>query len=352
MSGTKPQSMKGLEERSPSGARVVVTGGAGFLGSELVRQLVAEECSVAVVDNLVNGRRENLADVPGATLIVADVRDREQAAKYLHGADVVFHLACLGVRHSLHAPHENHEVNATGTLSVLEAARSAGVGRFVYVSSSEVYGGVCRGAMTEDHPTVPTTVYGASKLAGEHYTRAYHATHGLSTVVIRPFNAYGPRCHHEGDCGEVIPRFMLRCLAGWPMIVFGDGRQTRDFTYVSDTARGILRAGFCDAAVGRTLNLASGTEVAIRNLADAVAGACATEARVRFDPPRPGDLPRLCGDASRARSLLGYAPRVSLEEGLRRMREWYAALDRPVAALLEEEIVHNWKPRVLSVVGS
>ncbi len=225
---------------SLEGRSVVVTGGAGFIGSSLVRTLADAGASVTVVDNLVNGTRENLADVlgPRCNLSVADVRDRAAMTVALTGADVVFHLACLGVRHSIHAPVENHDVNASGTLTLLEAARSAGVGRFVYVSSSEVYGTARYAPMPEDHPTEPLTVYGGSKLAGERYTHAYFRTYGMETVVVRPFNAFGPRCHHEGDSGEVIPKFMLRCLAGLPMVVFGDGTQTRDFTFVTDTARG------------------------------------------------------------------------------------------------------------------
>jgi UDP-glucose 4-epimerase len=140
----------------------------------------------------------------------------------------------------------SEEVNATATLKLLSIARTVGVNRFVYVSSSEVYGTAQWVPMTEEHPTFPMTVYGSSKLAGECYTRAFYQTYGYPTVVIRPFNAYGPRCHHEGDSGEVIPKFLLRCLANKPMIIFGDGNQTRDFTYVSDTARGILLAGFAE----------------------------------------------------------------------------------------------------------
>src|SRR5205807_8697625 len=156
------------------------------------------------------------------------------------------HLACLGVRHSIHSPLENHEVNATASQHLLEEAKKADVRRLVYVSSSEVYGTARWAPMTEEHPTFPMTVYGASKLTGECYTRAYHRTYAFPTVVVRPFNTYGPHCHHEGDSGEVIPKFMLRCMAGRSLVIFGDGTQTRDFTYVSDTARGIFLAGVAD----------------------------------------------------------------------------------------------------------
>lgn len=325
-----------------------MTGGAGFIGSELVRQLAAEGVRIVVVDNLVRGRRENLEGLPAeqVQLIVADIRNEERIAELMRGVDVVFHLACLGVRYSIHSPQETHEVNATATLNLLLAARAARVKRFVYVSSSEVYGTARWVPMTEEHPTFPTTVYGASKLAGECYTRAFYQTYGYPTVVVRPFNTYGPRCHHEGDSGEVIPRFLLRCLAGKPMVVFGDGEQTRDFTYVSDTARGILMAGLVDEAIGQTINLGSGCELTINELAREVAEIVGrSEAVVIHDIPRPGDVRRLCADRGRARQLLGFEPQVSLREGLVRLRNWYLSLPSPPELLLEREIVRNWELR-------
>src|ERR1035441_6323149 len=286
-----------------SHSNVLVTGGAGFIVSELTRQLLPQCARVVVLDNLVNGRRENLQEAAGGQLelVVADIRDRGRVAELLHGIDIVFHLACLGVRHSIHSPRENHEVNATATLDLLSAARDAGVSRFVYTSSSEVYGTAKWVPMTEDHPTFPMTVYGASKLAGECYVRAFHRTYDYPAVVVRPFNAYGPRGHHEGDSGEVIPKFMLRCLAGLPMVVFGDGSQNRDFTFVTDTARGIAAAAASDAAIGHTINLGSGAEISIEDLAGAVAKAVGLDgAKVIHDAPRPGDVLRLCADCSQA----------------------------------------------------
>jgi len=193
-----------------SGMRILVTGGAGFIGSELVRQAVASGAYVTVVDNLVNGKTSNLSSIQEdrIRLEVQDIRNIDAMSALISDADLVFHLACLGVRHSLHAPLENHEVNAAGTLALLEIARKYGAERFVYVSSSEVYGTAMWVPMAEAHPTFPKTVYGAAKLAGECYTRAYYETYRYPTVVVRPFNSYGPRCHHEGDSGEVIPKFM------------------------------------------------------------------------------------------------------------------------------------------------
>jgi UDP-glucose 4-epimerase len=322
----------------------LVTGGAGFIGSEIVRQLHARGDRVLIVDNLANGRREHVADVLGdqVALQQADIRDIGALSALLPRVRIVFHLACLGVRHSIHSPYENHDVNATATLRLLQACRQAGVPRCVYVSSSEVYGSARSVPMTEEHPTLPSTVYGASKLAGECYARAYFRTYGYPTVIVRPFNTYGPRSHHEGDSGEVIPKFLLRAIAGRPLIVFGDGSQTRDFTFVSDTAAGILRAGECDAAVGETINLGSGREIGITDLARTVGLVTGRQVTLEHDAPRPGDVHRLCAGVSRASSLLGYSPRVSLEDGLRRLMAWYESLGVDAGALLEREVIRNW----------
>lgn len=326
--------------------RILITGGAGFIGSELVRQILVQETKqVIVVDNLVNGRQENLKELPTEKfeLVVADIRDSERMAKLMSGIDIVFHLACLGVRHSIHSPYENHEVNATATLELLRAAKAAEVSRFIYVSSSEVYGTARWVPMTEEHPTFPMTVYGASKLAGECYAKAFYETYGYPTVVVRPFNSYGPRCHHEGDSGEVIPKFLLRRMAGKPMVVFGDGTQSRDFTYVSDTARGIMMAGFTDSAVGQTINLGSGFEIAINDLAQEIASIVEQpDIGLIHDEPRPGDVLRLYAETTKAYKLLGFKPQVSLREGLIKLRNWYLRLGQSPELLLENELVRNW----------
>ena len=334
--------------------RVLVTGGAGFIGSELVRQLAEAGSHVTVADNLVNGRSQNLDGLPAdrVRLEVVDIRDKDAMASLVSGAAAVFHLACLGVRHSIHAPAENHSVNATATLDLLAMARDTGLDRFVYVSTSEIYGSAQTVPMNEDHPARPTTVYGASKLAGEAYARAFHRTHGLAAVVVRPFNTFGPRCHHEGDSGEVIPKFMLRCLAGEPMLVFGSGGQTRDFSYVSDIARGILAAATNDGAVGATINLGSGRETSIAALTRAVSAALSRPGAItEYRPARPGDVMRLCADTTRASEMLGFETAVELAEGLGRLHEWYLSQGESARQLLAAEVEENWESSGLAAEG-
>ncbi|MBU4213183.1 MAG: GDP-mannose 4,6-dehydratase [Actinobacteria bacterium] len=323
----------------------MITGGAGFIGSELSHQAVARGLTVEVVDNLVNGNPDYLADLPAdrCRLSVADVRDRDAMRELMAGCDVVYHLACLGVRHSIHSPMDNHDVNATGTIGLLEVARELEVKQLVYTSSAEVYGSACHGPVVEENELAPTNPYGAAKLGAESYVRSFHTCYGLPTVVLRLFNAFGPREHHEGDCGEVIPKFLLRALAGRPLVVFGDGTQTRDFNFVADTARAILEAGLRPAAVGHVINVGSGVETSVNDLARMVIDVVGNPGvEVVHEAARPADIARMCANGTKARDILGYTPEVALADGLRRLNDWYAKEGMTFESLLMDECVHNW----------
>ena len=331
--------------------RVLVTGGAGFIGSHLVDQLVAGKRAVTVLDDFSSGKYEHLsqaASLGNVRVIKGDVTDREVVAEAMADCDLVFHLAVQCVRRSLGKPLENHTVNATGTLTVLEEARRRQVLRFVYCSSSEVYGnrvGDNRDdeRLGEQSLPAPVTVYGASKLAGEHYTRAYWQTYQLPTIVVRPFNAYGPREHDRGDLAEVIPRFVIRVLNGLPPVIFGNGEAARDFTYVTETASGLARAAECDRLIGGVVNIAYGRMISIRAVATAVARLCGRSDLVPVHiEPRPGDVYALGADITLARTLLGFKASIAFEDGLARYIDWFLHQYPDPAALLEADL-RNWR---------
>lgn len=321
------------------GKRVLVTGGAGFIGSHLVEVLAADN-DVTVVDDLSVGSLDNIAHVPSVRFIEGDVRVRSTIDQPVAEADVVFHLAVVCLRASIPDPMGTHLVNDLGTLNLLMAARAHRVERFVYCSSSEVYGTAERPAMDEGHPLNPTTPYAASKLAGEVYSLSFERTYGLPVTVVRPFNSYGPREHAEGFSGEVIPRFVRWALAGQPLQIFGDGRQTRDFTWVGDTVRGIKTAAEHDPLVGRVVNIARGEEVQILRVADLVRELVAPVPLEHRDP-RPGDVRGQHADVRLAREELGFEAGVGIEEGLRRYVEWVRT--QPASSPAPGEGSANWQ---------
>jgi UDP-glucose 4-epimerase len=326
--------------------RALVTGGAGFIGSHLVDALAARGDEVVVVDNLSVGTRDNLAHHERSSRVAfhnVDVRDRTRLAPLFHGIDTVFHLATQGVRVSLYDPELVHSVNTDGSMQVLLAAVHARVRRFVYVSSSEAFGSARTVPMTEDHPFDPTTIYGASKRAGEMYAEAFHRTDGLPIVVVRPFNTYGPRAHFEGAYGELIPKFVVRVENGLPPIVFGDGEQTRDFTFVDDTVRGIVLASESASLIGRSVNIARGREVSVNRIAELVLRACGrTDLVPQRGPERPADVRRHYADISRARGELGFDPATDIEDGIPAYVAWFRATYPDPSALAARERPFNW----------
>jgi UDP-glucose 4-epimerase len=326
---------------------ILITGGAGFIGSHLTDTLVATGARIVVLDDFSSGDRDNLAAAErtgNVRVIQGSILDERALASAMAGITHVFHLAVKCVRKSIGQPLANHAVNATGTIAVLEAARRANVKRFLYCSSSEVYGNCAGDRLSEDGSQCePVTVYGAAKLAGEYYARAYQQTYGMPTIVVRPFNAYGPREHDRGDLAEVIPRFVIRALNGLPPIIFGNGRNGRDFTYVTEVAAGIAGAAGCDALVGSVTNIAYGTMITIAEVAAAVVRACGRpDLAPTFVDARPGDVLTLHADTSRARAAFGFTARIAFKRGLDDYVTWFRER-YPDPSLLLDEHWQNWE---------
>jgi UDP-glucose 4-epimerase len=322
--------------------RVLVTGGAGFIGSHLVERL-APENQVTVLDDFSVGTDDNLRQVPSpVTVLRADVRDPRVIAEAVGQAQVIFHLAAVCLRVSISDPLATHGVNDTGTLNLLSASRQSTIERFVYVSSSEVYGSAAQVPIDENHPTLAETPYAASKLAGEAYAFSFFRTYGVPVTVVRPFNSYGPREHVAGPSGEVIPRFVARAIAGKPLVVFGDGMQTRDFTWVDDTVRGIVLAAECDDLVGSSVNIARGQEVSILRLARMVQTLVGSSLPVAHLQERPGDVRRQLAGVERARQLLDFTAEVSIAEGLARYVGWVKTLPNYGLSHTDHYEVRNW----------
>ncbi|MBF0340001.1 MAG: GDP-mannose 4,6-dehydratase [Magnetococcales bacterium] len=326
--------------------RVLVTGGAGFIGSHLVEWLIGQGARVTVLDDFSTGERANLiqaAESGDLRVIEGSILNPEQIELSMRECDRVYHLAVQCVRRSLGQPLQNHAVNATGTLNLLEAARRHKIRRFVYCSSSEVYGNSGAGPLHEESPLCPVTVYGAAKLAGEYYTLAYWRTYGLPVAIVRPFNAYGPREHDQGDLAEVIPRFVIRVLNGLAPVIFGDGLQGRDFTHVTEIARGIGLAGNAETLVGRIVNLAYGRMITIREVAETITRlAERPELTPVFTTPRPGDVGLLHAATQRASELLDYRAAIPFETGLQDYLDWFVRT-HPDPSLLLEPVVINWE---------
>jgi UDP-glucose 4-epimerase len=298
--------------------RALVTGGAGFIGSHLVERLCRDGHEVRVLDDFSTGRTRNLIEVRDEVDVVeADVRDTERVRRAAARCDVVFHQAALpSVLRSIQKPLETHSVNAAGTLSVLVAARDAGVGRVVFASSSSVYGDSAVLPEHEGLPPAPVSPYAVSKLAGEGYCRAFARLYDLDTVALRYFNVFGPRQRRGSTYAGVIPSFVHALFAGERPLVHGDGRQSRDFTFVENVVDANVRALDCGRADGRIYNVASGRSVSVLELLSELKRLTSREVAPVFGPPRGGDVRRTLADLRRARRELGYEPRVGFPEGL------------------------------------
>ena len=305
--------------------RVLVTGGAGFIGSHVVDRLVQEGIEVRVLDNFSTGRRQNLAEAsPYVELLDGDIRDPVLAAEAIDGVDTVFHLGALGsVTRSVEDPMTSHTVNVDGTLNLLMAARQGGVRRFVYSSSSSLYGDNPALPKRENLTPQPISPYGVSKLAAEMYCRAFWKVYGLETISLRYFNVFGPRQDPNSVYAAVIPKFIDLVRRGEPPTIFGDGTQSRDFTYVANVVEANILGMRAKEGFGEAFNIACGGRVSVGCIAQTVINLLNQSVKPVYMQPRPGDPRDSLADISKAQELLGYHPLVSFEEGLRRAVAWY-----------------------------
>ncbi len=309
---------------SLSGSRIAVIGGAGLIGSHLVDQLTHEDVDVAVIDNLIRGRKEHLACAlksPRVSLVLADIRNKGELAKALAGSDYVVHLAALWLLQCQEDPRACLEVNIIGTQNVIEAARDLNVKRVVFSSSASVYGEPSYLPMDENHPFNNRTPYGASKIAGEQMLRAFHEMYGLNYVGLRYFNVYGPRQDHRGAYVSVFMRFLDRIERGEPPVLFGDGSQTMDFVYVEDVARANLLALKAEAT-DANYNIASGTETSLNELARLVLGLTGSTLEPAYKKDANPGIQRRRASVEKAKGELGFTATTSLEEGLGRLIAW------------------------------
>jgi UDP-glucose 4-epimerase len=297
--------------------RVLVTGGGGFIGSNLVHALLERGDDVRVLDNFSTGNRANLAGLD-VEIVEGELRSYERVHNAVRGVEVVFHLGALGsVPRSVQDPLTSSAVNIEGTLNVLLAARDEGIRRVVYTSSSSIYGISNPLPLTESMPPDPISPYGVAKLAAERYCVSFSRVYDLETVVLRYFNVFGPRQDPNSQYAAVVPLFLTAIARGEPVTIFGDGEQSRDFTYVANVVDATLRAADAPGVSGRILNVAAGAPATVTRLADLIGEIVGREPEKLYAPPRPGDVRDSWADVAAARELLGYEPSVALEEGLR-----------------------------------
>ncbi len=306
--------------------KVLVTGGAGFIGSNLADELIRRGARVTIIDNFSTGFRENLEEIAGDfEFIEGDINDDTLVKKAIDGVEIVFHQAALpSVPRSVEDPVETHRVCVDGTFNLLIHARQAGVRRFVYAASSSAYGDQPTLPKVETMRPEPLSPYAVAKLTGEYYCRAFNNVYGLETMSLRYFNVFGPRQNPASMYSGVISRFIDSLMTGKQPVIYGDGEQSRDFTYIANVVDANIRAAHSEKGVGETINIANGDRITLNHLLDALKKITdMPEATADHQPPRKGDILHSQADNSRAIECLGYTEIVGLEEGLRKTIDWW-----------------------------
>lgn len=305
--------------------KVLVIGGAGFIGSHIVDQLLAEPVrEIVVFDNFVRGTRDNLADAlrdDRVRVVEGSITDRDALAAVMRDMDGVFHLAALWLFECVHEPRSALEVNVDGTYNVIAAAQDAGVQRIVFSSSASVYGDALASPMTEDHPFNNRTTYGATKIAGEQFLRAFHEQHGLSYVGLRYMNVYGPRMDYRGVYASVIMKVLDRIMAGDPPVIFGDGSQAYDFIHVFDVARANILA-MKSSVEDEFINVGTGVRTTINDLVHLLLAAANSAIEPEYRPLEQSFVTERVGSTQKAEQVLGFQSAVALQEGIRSVVEW------------------------------
>src|SRR5688500_11434916 len=313
-------------------AQYLVTGGAGFIGSHLTEELVRRGHRVRVVDSLITGKRQNLAHVPGIEFLEGDLADLDVARRAVQGVEYVLHQAAIpSVPRSVQDPITSNRANIDASLNVLVAARDAGVRRVVYAGSSSAYGNQPTLPKVETMPTAPLSPYALQKLVAEQYCQMFTALYGLETVTIRYFNVFGPRQDPSSPYSGVISVFIRALVEGRAPTIYGDGGQTRDFTYVANVVDGVLRACQAPAASGEVINVATGGRISLNQLFDVVKALVGAKVEPIYAETRAGDVRDSQADIQKARRLLGYEPGVSFEQGLEKTVEWFRTTPMSVA---------------------
>lgn len=308
--------------------RALITGGAGFIGSHLAKRLLREGYAVRIYDDFSSGHKENLGEFQNEVeWFEGDIRDAVRIHTACQGCRLVFHQAAVAsVPRSIHEPRLTHEVNLDGTFNVLLAARDASIQRVVMASSSSVYGETPTLPKIEGMSPAPVCPYAVHKLVAELYATQFTLHYGMEVVCLRYFNIFGPHQDPDSPYAAVIPRFVKRIQQGLPPMIYGDGSQTRDFTYVENAVEANVLAARTEGVGGHVFNVASGKQTTVRAIAESVAVWMKWEGGLEFVPQRPGDILHSLADISLAHEVLGYQPVVSLEEGLNRTLEWYVGV--------------------------